>query len=380
MLSVHQFVSQLDLESQGALLASKEAFLAYLREQYAGQSPQCQQVRRDLELAARAQVKGQRVLVEALPVERNAAQAVLYAVMKLADRLRESQPEVVSSYRVYHDARQQFPNAETRKRWRAGYSGAGGWATRDDLYPRFPFVVTFTANGRETARLSVRADRLEATLEDVGKRRGFSRRYVAAIAAQVIQGERLEWRATHPQAQLLARKMLLEARTLAQRCPRLTAPPVLDVVQTLEPARAVPLPGVEVIPEILEIGETAHFEASSRETGYARVVIDGEEVARVRCWCADEAEPFVDPQRDRIRGGTIRVVGKPRGTPVLLPNQARVIELCNGSVGQRSERLYGRGTRDGELWLRGTADREVMAVQMRTVLARQAKNAGRVVN
>ena len=52
MISVQQFVS--DLEAQGAVLISKEAFLAFLaflRERYRGLDEHASQVRRDLESA-----------------------------------------------------------------------------------------------------------------------------------------------------------------------------------------------------------------------------------------------------------------------------------------------------------------------------------------
>ena len=52
MISVQQFVSHLDLEAQGAVLISKEAFLAFLRERYRGLDEESFQVRRDLEHAA----------------------------------------------------------------------------------------------------------------------------------------------------------------------------------------------------------------------------------------------------------------------------------------------------------------------------------------
>jgi hypothetical protein len=395
MLSVHQFVSHLDLEAQGALLVSQEAFLAFLRERYSGPSDLDAQARRDLEQAARDHADGKPLRVEALPDEREAAKAVLYAVMRLADRLKASQPELPSAYRTYRDEGQKLEGASTQKRWRAGYNGAGGWATKDDLYPRFPFVVTVTADGRETARLTVHADKLEQTLEDVKAGRGFSRRYVAAIAATAIQGERLEWRVSHPHAEKLARRMLLEARLLAKRCPRLTAPPVLDALPTLEIPRAVPLPSVGVEPEVVEVSETLHFDASSHPTGYATVFVDGEPVDRVRCWSLESPSPEPKPEIDLIRGGTIRRATKPKSARPLRLHEERVIELeatvlpvpeAHLSAKQRalrpedrpwfalprragSERSYGRGTHGGELWLRGTADAEVMRLHAARLIA-----------
>jgi hypothetical protein len=75
MLSVHQFVSHLDLEVQSAILGNKESFLAFLRQRFAGLSEDCAQLRSDLYAAARAKIQGKRVLVDALPNERAGVQA-----------------------------------------------------------------------------------------------------------------------------------------------------------------------------------------------------------------------------------------------------------------------------------------------------------------
>jgi hypothetical protein len=372
MLSVHQFVGHLDLEAQGAVLVSKDAFLSFLREQYRGTSDLEVQAKRDLERAARAQVDGRRIDIAALPDEREAAKAVLYAVMRLADKFKAQTPEEaeISSAREYTDQRWKLKAAKPQKRWKAGYNGAGGWATHDDLYPRMPFVLTFTVNGRETTRLCVWENKLETTLEDVRKGQGFSRRYVAAIAASAVSGETLSWQVSHPKAESLARRMLLEAQRLAKRCPRLSATPRLDDLPKIEPPRVVQLPVLESHTETLEVGETLHFNAGSRETGYARITVDGEEVARVRCWRTVDPEPWIDPNHDRIRGGTVTRVPKPGGSRVLARNEVRVIELGNGISGRRGERLLGRGTRAGELWVRGTADREVMGVYLGRLVTR----------
>ena len=44
------------------------------------------------------------------------------------------------------------------------------------------------------------------------------------------------------------------------------------------------LPDVDLEPEVLETGETAHFERSSRPSGWGTLLIGGEAVGRVRCW------------------------------------------------------------------------------------------------
>jgi hypothetical protein len=244
MLSVHQFVGHLDLEAQGAVLVSKDAFLCFLREQYRGTSDLKVQAKRDLEQAARAQVDGKRIDIAALPDEREAANAVLYAVMRLADKFKAQAPEdaEISSAREYIDTRWKLKGAKSQKRWKAGYNGAGGWATHDDLYPRMPFVLTFTVNGRETARLCVWEHKLETTLEDVRKGQGFSRRYVAAIAASAIPGGTLTWQVSHPKAECLVRRMLLAAQRLAKRCPKLSTAPRLDDLPKLEPLPCMTLP------------------------------------------------------------------------------------------------------------------------------------------
>jgi hypothetical protein len=186
--------------------------------------------------------------------------------MRLADKFKAQTPEEaeVSSAREYTDQRWKRKGAKPQKRWKAGYNGAGGWATHDDLYPRMPFVLTFKANGRETARLCVWENKLESTLEDVRKGQGFSRRYVAAIATSAIPGGTLTWQVSHPKAESLARRMLLEAQRLAKRCPRLSAALRLDDPPKLEPVRAVMLPNVSVEAEVFEVSETLHFDASSR--------------------------------------------------------------------------------------------------------------------
>ena len=44
------------------------------------------------------------------------------------------------------------------------------------------------------------------------------------------------------------------------------------------------LPDIDLEPEVIETGETAHFERSSRPSGWGTVLIDGEAAGRVRCW------------------------------------------------------------------------------------------------
>ena len=44
------------------------------------------------------------------------------------------------------------------------------------------------------------------------------------------------------------------------------------------------LPDIDLEPEYLETGETAHFEASSRPSGWGTLLVGGEVAGRVRCW------------------------------------------------------------------------------------------------
>ena len=398
MISVQQFVSHLDLEAQGAVLISKEAFLAFLRERYRGLDENASQVRRDLESAARRHASGQRIQVDAAPDERAAAQAVIYAILRLSDRVRDRAAgrdavqiaprperklasranqqvaerinqaitsrarqtlEQASSLTTRFDPSLKDDGAKAPKRWRAGYNGAGGWATANDLYPRSVLSLSVTADGRETARLSLRADQLEATIRELRSHQGRSRRHVAAIASALNSGTKVTCQATHPQVEMIGKLLLKTAQQLAKRLPKLNTPACLDTLlehgQLEIDQRFTPsIPMIEVIPEVAETGQTIHFDASRRETGYGWLSIDGEVLERVRHWACETPEAIPDPRTDPIRGGTVRRIEKPRGSRFLAPHETQVIRW-NGR-----ERLCGLGTRMGELWLCGTADPEVM--------------------
>jgi hypothetical protein len=391
MISVQQFVSHLDLEAQGAVLISKEAFLDFLRERYRGLDEESFQVRRDLEHAAWLHASGERILVDADPDERAAAQAVMYAILRLSDRLqarvkgrdavrvttkanqkgadrinraitnraRQTLEANSSSLTTRFDPSLKNDGAKALKRWRAGYNGAGGWATAHDFYPRSFFTVSFTADGRETARLNIRADQLETTLRELRNHQGRSRRHVAAIASALNSGATVRTQAMHPKVEVIGRLLLRVAQQLAKRVPKLNAPACLDATLEHEQLethqRFTPsIPMIEVIPEVAETGQTLHFDASRRETGYGWLSINGEVLERVRHWASETPEAIPDPRTDSIRGGTVRRIAKPQGSRHLASHETQVIRW-NGR-----ERLCGLGTRLGELWLCGTADPEVM--------------------
>ncbi len=71
--------------------------------------------------------------------------------------------------------------------------------------------------------------------------------------------------------------------------------------------------------ETLETSTTAHFEGSSRGTGYARVTVDGVDVGRTRCWSNETPVPETEQPGNlerflfekllaRVRSRGVRVV------------------------------------------------------------------------
>jgi hypothetical protein len=83
-LSVHQFVSHLPAEQQGQYLYDKQAFLAFLRQQFRSNEA----AKRTLFEAAVHYARRDRIQVICLPDERQAAQAITYAYMRLGEELR----------------------------------------------------------------------------------------------------------------------------------------------------------------------------------------------------------------------------------------------------------------------------------------------------
>ncbi|NJK42888.1 MAG: hypothetical protein HC933_00290 [Pleurocapsa sp. SU_196_0] len=447
-LTVNQFISHLDPERQGAILVSQKAMLEYLREQWTSLEASSLQLRRDLHHAAQVQLEGGKVRVNADPDERFAARAVIYAVMKLADRLQAralGKPSLTAWHRANKSAAVRAnegiatraktaldrlppePSVQEKasnglKRWKGGYSGAWGWVTAQDYYPRSSFTIMVTASSGEIARLILRVDQLEKLVQEVKDGTGRSRQHIAAIAAVINRGEMPRLQVSHPSAQHIGLRLLNAAHRLAKRFPKLTAPVCLDRVWSDSSSLEPRLPAIEVIPETLETGQTLHFDASSRDTGYARVVIDGEVVDRVRLWTVEEPKPEPDSSTNRVRGGKVERVSKPAGTRALQPGERRVIELETNILASAAdvlerekrespvlamllaawarlegtcamplfllrmvfeglarletlreipavtlfnshgrERLLGIGTRLGEVWVRGDADEEVMA-------------------
>jgi hypothetical protein len=268
----------------------------------------------------------------------------------ITSRARQTLEATSSSLKTRFDPSLKDDGAKALKRWKAGYNGAGGWVTAHDLYPRSVLTVNVTADGRETARLSIRADQLESTLREVRSNQGRSRRQVAAIASALNSGAAVRIQATHPKVEVIGKLLLRAARQLAKRLPKLNAPPCLDASLESNQRFTPSIPMIEVIPEVAETGQTIHFDASSCETGYGWLSINGEVLERVRHWTSETPEAIPDPRTDSIRGGTVRRVEKPQGSRFLAPHETQVIRW-NGR-----ERLCGLGTRTGELWLCGRGD------------------------
>jgi hypothetical protein len=249
-LHVEQFISHLYLEQQGALLTSKEAMLVFLREQF----QRDEDAKRLLWNAGRAQARGERVRVDCTPEEREAAQAIVYAVGRLAERARKLRAErdlarevsglPVSRLRVYRDP----SKAEGGKRQPWHWATMGGLrfrASQDDLYPREAWQAAQELSSHPFESLR---DRITAT----NRARGHD--------------------------------FLVDSEE-----------------------------------EMLETSTTAHFEGSSRGTGYARVTVDGVEVGRTRCWSNLDPVPETEQQGNlerflfekllaRVRSRGVRVV------------------------------------------------------------------------
>ncbi len=110
-----------------------------------------------------------------------------------------------------------------------------------------------------------------------------------------------------------------------------------------------------------------HFEREPRAfEGVAVLEVEGVEIARVGCWAELEFKPRVE-RDDRIRGGTARLVKAPKNHRSLRLGEERVIELRCGPNGTW-ERLFGLGVKGGMVWVRGTADVEVLRIVARRAM------------
>ena len=132
-LSVHQFVSHLPVEQQGAVLVSKEAFLAFLRDEFR----RCEVTKRKLVEAATAYARKDKVMVSCLAEERHAAKAVMFAYMRLGDELvrRGKVGPRRSHFRVYRRKPQARARPKRDERFRAVEVFINGRKERLEQYP-----------------------------------------------------------------------------------------------------------------------------------------------------------------------------------------------------------------------------------------------------
>lgn len=132
-LSVHQFISHLPVEQQGAVLVSKEAFLAFLWDEFR----RCEVTKRKLVEAATVYAKREQVMVSCLAEERHAAKTVMFAYMRLGDELvrRGKVAKPQSYFRVYRRKAQARARPKRDERFRAVEVFINGRKERLEQYP-----------------------------------------------------------------------------------------------------------------------------------------------------------------------------------------------------------------------------------------------------
>lgn len=129
-LSVNQFISHLPLEQQGQHTYCKLTMLEHLRDLW----KHCERSRRALTDAANRRNRGERVLVDHEPEDREAALAVAYAVAKLADTLPKPkktlkviQPSVYKRRQVKSEFRKVKCVVNGRTSWLEQYPANITW-------------------------------------------------------------------------------------------------------------------------------------------------------------------------------------------------------------------------------------------------------------
>jgi hypothetical protein len=174
-----------------------------------------------------------------------------------------------------------------------GYNGARFKITQDDLYPfsmpvyveQLGLALSLFGEGlpKGSRGRNIHQERFAATLErmrEIYRKKGEAWRVIerAAEAHANGAGYCLIWNGQRVQENqnpaLKALRYVIE-RTAERRERRAASAPSYHL-------------DVDVIPEIIETGETLHFSASQTQSGYGRLVIDGRDVERVRVWNCDE--------------------------------------------------------------------------------------------
>ncbi len=317
VISVGQFVNHLNLEQQSLVTLTEESFVQFMRTEFSSLDDRGAQVRQDLYTAARAKLAGARVLVDITPGEQFAGVALTRVVCKLEAQLRAQarsgkKPAITAWHRANVDAAKRF-SADSRDEVKRLTATSKTHIYRDEVQ-HDPSLKS-----EKSWWVAYGGVRFRASVKDV-----YSRATMATAGELHLHG--------------LA---YLESQCNAINRGRVQIPGLN--------------PSANLTEELLETGHTAHFEASSRTTGYGRIELDGIDVGRVRCWTENEPEPT--EHGGRVRGGSAKRIAAPLALAarVLRPGEARVVRLG-------FETVYGLGTRKGAIWLRGTADAEVLAL------------------
>jgi hypothetical protein len=177
--------------------------------------------------------------------------------------------------------------------WWAGYNGARGKVTAADLYD-FPVRVVSEALGIKTP----------TTEGEKVKGKSF---------AQLVADLRQVWQAGGERKALLQRAAFSVANGagffITKGGSKAPQTPLVKAIEyavnrtaermSVKQSRVLDLEtDVQVIPEFLEVGESAHFEGGDRLTGFGALMIDGQLIERVRTW--NTAKPVFTVKLERL--------------------------------------------------------------------------------
>ena len=135
-LSVHEFVSALPIEQQGEHTYSREAMLEFLRSQFHVDV----RIKGKMIDAARRRAKGERIFVDHDPEDREAATAIIYAIARMADKLKPKYSPK-NHFKVSRQKPQPRPAAEF-KRTKVMFGD------REEFIERYPADVTWEQAAR----------------------------------------------------------------------------------------------------------------------------------------------------------------------------------------------------------------------------------------
>ena len=246
VISVGQFVNHLNLEQQSLVTLTEESFVQFMRSEFSSLDERGAQVRQDLYTAARAKLAGAKVLVDITPGERFAGVALTRVVCKLEAQLRaharsSKKPAITAWHRANVDAAKRI-NADSRAEVKRLTATSKTRIYRDEAQH------DLSLKSEKSRWVAYGGVRFKASVKDV-----YPRATMAGASELHLHG--------------LA---YLESQRTASNRGRVLIPGLSLSANLTE--------------ERLETGQTAHFEASSRTTGYGRIELDGIDLGRVRCW------------------------------------------------------------------------------------------------